>query len=765
MFCQSSTTRSRLSRILALFAVAMLLAASCSGTDDDANADSTDKSITSEDGNPSDDAATNVDQQPVELEEIELDLRPGVFQLTLDRLPDGVQANKIQVSSDSSGEASTAEISGSGTAVVRGLKAGSASVTLLDQSDAPTHKAQSVDIPGEENPPEAFYASMTLDAGFGYVETRDGTTLSANVILPGEAAGGPYPTLVEYSGYSPSDPFAEDPYRLLLPTLGYALVQVNVRGTGCSGGSYDAFERIQSFDGYDVIETVAAQSWSSNIGMFGVSYPGIMQLHVASTQPPSLSAIGPLSVTDRIDSILYPGGIYNNGFGESWSEEVGARAQAGGQAWTQTIIDQGDTICDENQGLRVHNPDLVELAKERPFLDDYSLGKSPETYAADIDVPVFLAGAWQDEQTGGRFPALLDELENAPALRAVMYNGLHIDSASGELLVQLLEFYNAFVGDLPPNIDPLTALFVGAALGQLYGEPLILPPSDYAGFTAEQTREAFISEAPIRIQFEQGATQPNLPVTNFEVEFEQWPPADAVATTFYFGPSSDGDSFGLSADAAGEEATASFTSNPAEGQLATSSSLSTIWTSTPDWDWPAPAPGEAIVATSEPLTDDLVLVGPLSADLWVSADDVDADIEVTVSEVAPDGSETYVQSGWLRLSRRVLSADATELRPSISGLEADVELLDPDGEPVLARVEVLPFAHAFRAGSQLRITVDTPGASRPRWRFDVSESETEITVHAGPNFPSAIVAAVVPGVDVPSERPPCGSLRGQPCRP
>ena len=41
--------------------------------------------------------------------------------------------------------------------------------------------------------------------------------------------------------------------------LGYAVVDVNMRGTGCSGGAFDYFEPLQALDGYDVIETVARQ--------------------------------------------------------------------------------------------------------------------------------------------------------------------------------------------------------------------------------------------------------------------------------------------------------------------------------------------------------------------------------------------------------------------------------------------------------------------------------------------------------------------------
>ena len=58
-------------------------------------------------------------------------------------------------------------------------------------------------------PGQSFYDGQAIDEGFGYVETRDGTTLSVNVVLPGPIEDGPYPTVVEYSGYDPSNPLAK----------------------------------------------------------------------------------------------------------------------------------------------------------------------------------------------------------------------------------------------------------------------------------------------------------------------------------------------------------------------------------------------------------------------------------------------------------------------------------------------------------------------------------------------------------------------------
>lgn len=691
-------------------------------------------------------------------------IRPGPFQLTIDAVPDALNSPEpvaVEVLNEDGTVVGRADLAENGTAVIRRLPAGEVELQFI--AEGQTINGGTVDIPGEEVTDPSIYDREELTSGFGYITTRDGTQLSAFISLPGSTSDGPYPTLVEYSGYSPSDPTAAaDPYRLLIPSLGYALVQVNVRGTGCSGGSFDAFERIQSLDGYDVIETVAAQPWSAKIGMFGVSYPGIMQLHVASTRPPNLSAIAPLSPLGRVDSVLYPGGIFNNGFGQEWSDQVGSRAEANGQPWAADRVTRGDQTCKANQELRVHNPDLVAVVRETPFINDLAIERSAETHADKINVPTFIAGAWQDEQTGGRFVTMLDELENAPVLRAIMYNGLHIDSISAEMLVKLIEFFNLYVGDLPPEVPPVVRVLIGVGLSGFFGSNLELPPGDYDGLSVDEARARFESEEPIEVLFEQGASAPNLPVPSFRSRFGSWPPETTEPSVLYFGGDQE---FELGAAVPANDITDSFVTDPAEGQLTTANNLDTIWSANPGWLWPAADEDNRVIAMSGPLDTDTVMVGNASADLWVSVEDgSDADLEVTLSEVAPDGSETYIQSGWLRLSRRALSDRATELRPVISGAEDEVSPLEAGGEPVLARVEVLPFAHAFRAGSKVKITIDTPGASKPQWRFEVEERPVTVIVHSGPDLPSRVVLPVIPGIEVPQQRPACGSLRGQPCR-
>ena len=158
------------------------------------------------------------------------------------------------------------------------------------------------------------------------------------------------------------------------------------------------------------------------------------------------------------------------------------------------------------------------------------------------------------------------------------------------------------------------------------------------------------------------------------------------------------------------------------------------------------------------------MVGSGSADLWLRSSEQDTDLQVTLTEVRPDGKETYVQSGWLRASKRALDEErSTELQPLLTQLKTDAEDL-PEGEFVPVRVEIYPFAHAFRAGSKIRVIISAPGGDKPVWSFVTLDGTQDNEVARDADQPSAVVLPVIPGIDVPTPLPACPALRGQPCR-
>jgi len=73
----------------------------------------------------------------------------------------------------------------------------------------------------------------------------------------------------------------------------------------------------------------------------------------------------------------------------------------------------------------------------------------------------------------------------------------------------------------------------------------------------------------------------------------------------------------------------------------------------------------------------------------------------------------------------------------------------------------------FRAGSRIKVQVDAPGGTRPRWKFDAlpAKGNAKVRIAQGGEHASRVVLPVVdPGVPLPRAFPPCPSLRAQPCR-
>jgi uncharacterized protein len=741
--------------------VAAVLVAGCSGSDGATTAPTSNSTGPAPTSDVTPTTATPVAPTKVSLDTATFTVQPGTEQIAI---LGGTPGDTLQVTRDGT-EVANGTVDDQGSLLFRELEPGDGyTVSSSSESSAAVTVADPAD-----NPPPTFYSSQPKlpEGGFGYITTRDGTTLSANVVLPGPADQGPYPTVVEYSGYQPSDPDSAD-LAQIYTTMGFAYVGVNMRGTGCSGGSYRFFETVQNLDGYDAIETVAAQPWvlDNQVGMVGISYPGITQLFVAATQPPSLNSITPLSVLDdSFRATLYPGGILNTGFAVTWTQERVDESKPFGQAWTKQRADAGDTICAENQKLRLQNPDLVKEIDENPYYSP-ALGDAlaPITFVDKINVPVFLAGAWQDEQTGGHFPAMLDKFTGSPHLYVTMMNGLHTESLTPPVLGRYFEFLQLYVSKKVPSLAPLNA--IAPVLGStIWGVDTFAPFEDrFAGDTYDAALAAFEAEPSIRIGFEQGGNAtyaPGTPEPNFVAEFPSWPIPSANAAMWLL------DGNGTLTDGPLEKpGESTYVADPSAlpATFYPGGGSSDIWKAGVQYDWQPIPDGTGLGFITPPLAENVVVAGAGSVDLWIKSTSADTDLEATISEVRPDGQEIYVQSGWLRASERALAASATELRPAHTNLESDAADL-PAGEFTEVRVELFPFAHPFRAGSRLRLTIDAPGNNRPVWAFRTIDNGETVTVATDAEHPSKLVLPVVTGVEVPVAAPPaCGSLRGEPCR-
>lgn len=778
-----STRRAR--GVLSVVAVLVLLVTGC--TDD---GDGDDAAPTTEGGTTTPRPTVDPDEDTTAAG---FSVRPGVEIATVTgaepghdlTLVDADGAKLITLVSDDEGQAHFAYVpdehltfetgEGGTLPTAEGRELAPGTYTVRDESAEPVAVSEAFEVIGrDDHPDESFYADQEVGDGFGYVTMRDGVELSVNVKLPGPVEDGPYPTVIEYSGYGPSNPAQQEPGSMIAGLLGgYATVGVNMRGTGCSGGVFDVFNPAQQADGYDVVEAIAHQPWvkGGKVGMVGLSYSGITQLYVAATQPPSLAAITPLSVIGDAWQMAWPGGMYNSGFTEQWLAERNRQSESDGSDWVSERVDGGDATCEENLRIRSQNPDFGDFTKaldDRPVDAD---SRDLELLVQDITVPVLLSGAWQDEQTGPRFGAMLDDFTGTERERFILFNGRHPDGYTPLVLTRWYEFLEMWVDDSVPRIPDAIRAAAPVFMEDFFGVPgLAFEPDRYTDVADDDlagVREAWEAEPKVRVLFENGAGDPDVPgspTARFEADFPEWPPPDATTWTWFLGA----DGALVDDDATEDEGADVFTVDPEAGDLTFFAEEEDYELLAPTWDfaWQDPAPGEAASYTTPPMEADTVVAGAGYADLWVRTSAEDADVQVTLSIVQPDGTEFAVQSGQLRLSHRALDGEVgDDLEVDHLWDEESRAPMEP-GEWTQVQVAIPSFAQAFREGTRLRVVVSSPGRDRGTWRFATTgEAGDEVTIGRGGEHASSIVLATVDGVEVTGDLPACPSLRGQACRP
>ncbi len=643
---------------------------------------------------------------------------------------------------------------------VRGQGATSGRFTVLPDRSAP--------------PSTRIYSQHIPSSGYGYLTTRDGTKLAIDVRTPGGT--GPYPTLIEYSGYGYADPAgAHSGISQVATLLGFAVVDVNMRGTGCSGGAFDYFEPLQGLDGYDVIETVARQSWVMHhkVGMIGISYGGISQLFVAATRPPSLAAITPLSVIDSTMTTLYPGGILNTGFALSWAKDrvhdAKPASSTGGQAWALQRIEQGDQTCAANQAL--HDEAVNLLAKtnaNRYYVPSVADPIDPITFVDKITAPTYLACQWTDEQTGGHCPALVPHFTGTAREWFTFTNGVHADSLDPATFTRWYDFLELFVARAAPHLSPLVRAEAPVLFNTVFGVHGVALPTDpiQSAGSYSAALAAFERIPPVRILFDNGAgsATPGNPVPSFERSFPSFPLPGTHPVSWYLGAG------GALGPAAGHGGTDVFTANPHARPTTdfsgnTGGGTNGLWNATPPYHWSQNPAGTALAYLSAPLSSQTTVVGAGAAQLWVKSSTPDVDLQVTITEVRPDGEETFVQGGWLRASERKLSPASTLLAPVPTFRQRDVRAM-PKGRFALVTVPLYYEGHVYRAGSRIRIIISAPGGDQPIWSFanTVPLGTATVTLAHSASMPSRLVLPVVPSVHAQSALPPCPGLRGEPCR-
>lgn len=180
------------------------------------------------------------------------------------------------------------------------------------------------------NPGQYSQAVYNVIEERGYlVPMRDGILLSVDVYRP--ESQDKFPGILTITPYDNVGPRERARW---FARRGYAVVLADSRGRFDSEGDWEPFDPRHKTDGYDLVEWIAKQAWSTNsVGMIGGSYLGWTQWWTASQAPPSLKAIAPaVAPPDPFENIPYQNGIMLGPFVD-WASWMSGR--------TAQIIDEG----------------------------------------------------------------------------------------------------------------------------------------------------------------------------------------------------------------------------------------------------------------------------------------------------------------------------------------------------------------------------------------------------------------------------------------
>ena len=338
-------------------------------------------------------------------------------------------------------------------------------------------------------------------------------------------------------------------------------------------------------------------------------------------------------------------------------------------------------------------------------------------------------------------------------------NGAHIDSLDPYTFNRLYDFLELYVAHQAPIIN---AAVVHAAAPIIYQEAMGLPEDDLVTLPPDPIQEqltygsalsAFEALPEIRVLFDNGAgTSPtgsndgrrSLPGVRTVVLRPSRSPARRLST-WYLGPGgtlNEQPPTAQGVDSYTSDANATpltdYSSNTGSGGLWGNASQ---W----EWNWAQPPAGSAVSYVSAPLTADTTAIGGGAVHLWVKSSTPDVDLQATVSEVRPDGNETFVQNGWIRASERKLATNSnnmfkqapTPLQPIPTFLASDVQPM-PAGEFVPVTIPLYFEGHAYRAGSRIRVTISAPNGTQPVWSFSQTQPEgttANVSIAFGPGMP------------------------------
>ncbi|WP_174292091.1 CocE/NonD family hydrolase [Sphingomonas bacterium] len=562
-----------------------------------------------------------------------------------------------------------------------------------------------------------------------YVAMPDGTRLAVDIYLPDVVAPGQkLPTVLEQTRYYRSTVVGADaaqsckavsPHFAFFASRGYAVVVLDVRGTGASFGTRAAeFSDVEVEDGSRIVDWIAAQPWSNgSVGDEGISYVGTTAEMLLRNHNRHVKAVAPISAGyDYYTDLDFPGGVRNQFFITGWGGFD--RALDVGHPELVPILKQLDwrgpcpVDGDEDGKLKAaaiagHQRNINSGAELGPvnFRDDPSLSgpttwPNPAIYRTSIDqlhTPLLAISGWYDS---GYANGAIERFQNSasPERRLIIPSSNHGVKA----------FYE------PGVAQPTASSFDADA------EILRFFDHYVAGIDNGYEREP-------RVRW-------------FTTGVDQWRsaatwPRQAKGATFCLTKVAT-----LDAGSCAGSGSIDYSPTGDAGTGDNSRWNTTLGGGPVFYADRGAADRQLLSFTGPALTAAAEVTGYPTLDLAVTNPAADADYFVYLEEVKPSGASLYVTEGELRSSHSAIGAvDHKSFAPSHSDLAKD-KLADTANRRLQIAIRLQPISHVFTKGSRIRLVIAgadkahfaSPASAGQHWTIDIGQGGSQLHLPLAP---------------------------------
>ncbi len=543
------------------------------------------------------------------------------------------------------------------------------------------------------------------------IPMRDGVRLATDIYRPtreGAPVAERLPVLLQRTPYGKEGRGLVE-RAMWFARRGYVVALQDLRGRYESEGTFRKYDDVTAPDGYDTVEWLARLPYADGqVGMWGTSYGAHTQADAAKTNPPGLEALllnfGGLSNGWRVK-------IRNHGAFElaqqmGWAfSEAGANDPEVAAALAVEPVEKWFAATPLRRGLSplALAPDFEAYFFEEMTHADYDdywkgLGKNwSEHYAETADIPMMHVGGWYDSYCGSTIEnwVALSSLKRSPITLLVgpWVHGGNARSAAGDVEFGPEAAMRDFATDMhlqwfdhhlkgkatPVGTWPPIRLFVmGTGDGHRDANGRI----HHGGYWREAITWPLPGTSPTRYYLHADGSLGTVA-----------PVGDAPPTTYTYDPRNPVPTVGGAFSGALKNG-AYDQRDPEPPYL------------------PLSARADVAVFQTEPLEEDVEVVGPITVHLFASSSAVDTDVTAKLVDVYPP-SEDFPTGFALNLTDGIIRAryrDAPER----------AELMTP-GRIYELVVEPFPTANLFKKGHRIR--VDISSSNFPR--FDLNPNTGE----------------------------------------